>query len=422
MELKTILKDQRRELEEKFQATNFVKREFEEKAREFLKSKLVKVTTGVRRCGKSFFTYSLLKDLSFGYANFDEKILLSVDPLKIFSTLIEIHGPINTFFLDEIQNLEGWELFVNKLQRGGYNVFISGSNARLLSKELATHLTGRHIPLEIFPFSFKEFLSALNFKEDLETTKGQSLAKHYLLQFLEIGGFPEVVVEKENPSVYLRNLFYDIIEKDVILRYKVAYKSVIRELAFTLISNFSNYLSFRKIKESFGLGSEHTVKNYVDYLSEAYLFFFLSKFSFKPIEIERSAKKIYSIDCGMINSVGIKFSENRGKFLENLVALELLKRKSYWFNDWEIFYFKDYQQNEVDFVLKEGLKIKQLIQVTYADKKDEIEKREIKSLVKASELLKCENLLIITWDYEDEILVGNKKIVCKPLWKWLLEQ
>jgi predicted AAA+ superfamily ATPase len=189
-----------------------------------------------------------------------------------------------------------------------------------------------------------------------------------------------------------------------------------------LISNFSNYLSFRKIKESFGLGSEHTVKNYVDYLSEAYLFFFLSKFSFKPIEIERSAKKIYSIDCGMINSVGIKFSENRGKFLENLVALELLKRKSYWFNDWEIFYFKDYQQNEVDFVLKEGLKIKQLIQVTYAEKKDEIEKREIKSLVKASELLKCENLLIITWDCEDEILVGNKKIVCKPLWKWLLEQ
>jgi predicted AAA+ superfamily ATPase len=421
MDLKTILKDQRRELEEKFKVTNVVKREFEERGKEFLKSKLVKVTTGIRRCGKSFFTYSLLKDLNFGYVNFDEKILLSLNPLKILSTLIEIHGTINIFFLDEIQNLEGWELFVNKLQRGGHNVFITGSNAKLLSKELATHLTGRHIPLEIFPFSFKEFLAALDFKEDLETTKGKSLAKHYLVEFLEMGGFPEVVVEKENPSVYLRTLFYDIIEKDVILRYNIAYKSVIRELALTLISNFCNYVSFRKIKESFKLGSEHTVKNYISYLNEAYLFLGLSKFSYKPKEIERSVKKIYCIDCGMINNVATRFSENRGKFLENLVAIELLRRKNYWFNNWEIFYWKDYQQHEVDFVVKEGLKIKQLIQVTYANNRDEIEKREIRALLKASYLLKCDDLLIITWDYEDEIKVNDKTIKCLPLWKWLLK-
>ena len=335
--------------------------------------------------------------------------------------LIEIYGPITTFFFDEIQNLEKWEFFVNKLQRGGYNVFITGSNAKLLSKELSTHLTGRHVSLELFPFSFREFLTAINFKEDLETTKGKSLAKHYLHEFLQIGGFPEVVVEKENPSIYLRTLFYDIIEKDVILRYKIAYKSVIRELALTLISNFSNYLSLRKIKERFGLGSEHTVKNYLNYLSECYLFFFLSKFSTKPIEIERSVKKVYCIDCGMINSFAIKFSENKGKFIENLVALELLRRRSYRFENWEIFYFKDYQQHEVDFVVKNGLKIEKLIQVTYATEKDEIERRELKSLLKASEVLKCKNLLVITWDYEDEIFVDGKKIVCIPLWKWLLE-
>jgi predicted AAA+ superfamily ATPase len=421
MDLRTILKDQRRELEEKFKATNIVKREFEEKGKEFLKSKLVKVTTGIRRCGKSFFTYSLLKDLNFGYVNFDEKILLSVDPMKIFSTLIEIHGPINMFFIDEIQNLEGWELFINKLQRGGYNVFITGSNAKLLSKELATHLTGRHIPLEIFPFSFREFLAAFNFKEDVETTKGESLAKHYVLEFLETGGFPEVVVEKENPSLYLRTLFYDIVEKDVILRYSITYKSVIRELALTLISNFCNYVSFRKMKESFELGSEHTIKNYISYLNEAYLFFTLSKFSYKPKEIEKSIKKIYCIDCGMINNVAIRFSENKGKFLENLVAIELLRRKNYWFNNLEIFYWKDYQQNEIDFVLKEGLQVKKLIQVTYASSKDEIEKREIKALLKASELLKCKDLLIITWDYEDKIKIKNKVINFLPLWKWLLK-
>jgi uncharacterized protein len=421
MNLRTILKDQRRELEEKFKNTNVVKREFEEKGKEFLKSKLIKVTTGVRRCGKSFFTYLLLKDLDFGYVNFDEKILLSLDPLQIFSTLIEIHGPVNVFFLDEIQNLDGWELFVNKLHRGGYNVFITGSNAKLLSKELATHLTGRHIPLEIFPFSFREFLASLNFKEDVETTKGKSLILHYLLEFLEKGGFPEVIVEKENPSIYLRTLFYDIVENDVILRHNIGYKSTMRELAFTLISNFCNYVSFKKIKESFGLGSEHTVKNYINYLNEAYLFFTLNKFSYKPREVERSVKKIYCIDCGMVNNVAMRFSENKGRFLENLVAIELFRRKGYWFNDWFIFYWKDYQQNEVDFVIKDRLKIDQLIQVTYASGKDEVERREINALIKASKLLKCKNLLIITWDYKDEVMIGNKKIVFKPLWEWLIK-
>ena len=192
-------------------------------------------------------------------------------------------------------------------------------------------------------------------------------------------------------------------------------------MAITLISNFKNYISFRKLKEKFGLGSEHTIKNYINYLSEAYLFFFLNKFSFKPMEIEKSNKKVYYIDIGIANSVAIKFSENKGKFLENLIAIELLRRKSYWFNNWEIYYFKDYQQNEVDFLIKEGLEIKQLIQVTYASSKDEIERREIKSLIKASELLKCKDLLIITWDYEDEIKENNKVIKCVPLWKWLLE-
>jgi predicted AAA+ superfamily ATPase len=175
------------------------------------------------------------------------------------------------------------------------------------------------------------------------------------------------------------------------------------------------------MKESFELGSEHTIKNYISYLNEAYLFFTLSKFSYKPKEIEKSIKKIYCIDCGMINNVAIRFSENKGKFLENLVAIELLRRKNYWFNNLEIFYWKDYQQNEIDFVLKEGLQVKKLIQVTYASSKDEIEKREIKALLKASELLKCKDLLIITWDYEDKIKIKNKVINFLPLWKWLLK-
>ena len=369
MDIRRILADQKRELEEKLKTEKIVKREFEEKAKEFIDSKLIKVITGIRRCGKSFFTALLLKDLNFAYINFDERVLLSLEPEKIFSILLEIYGDVKILFLDEIQNVEGWELWVNSLQRKGYNLIITGSNAKLLSKELATHLTGRHIPLEIFPFSFREFLLSKDFKEDLKTTKGESLVKHYLEEYLSVGGFPEVVVEGENPNIYLRNLFYDIVEKDIIARYKIVFKSVIRELAITLISNFTNYVSFRKLKEKFGLGSEHTIKNYLDYLKETYLFFFLNKFSFKPIEIERSNKKVYCVDTGIINSVAIRFSENKGRFLENLVAIELLRRKSYWFNNWEIYYFKDYQQNEVDFLIKEN----------------------------------------------------NKTIKCIPLWKWLLK-
>jgi len=320
----------------------------------------------------------LLKNRNFGYVNFDERELIKTNLDNLLSGVKEVYGDVKILFLDEIQNVEGWELFVNSLQRKGYNLIITGSNAKLLSKELATHLTGRHIPLEIFPFSFREFLLSRDFKEDLKTTKGESLVKHYLEEYLNIGGFPEVVVKKENPNIYLRNLFYDIVEKDIIARYKIVFKSVIRELAITLISNFTNYISLKKLKEKFGLGSGHTIKNYLDYLKETYLFFFLNKFSFKPIEIEKSNKKIYCIDTGIINSVAIRFSENKGKFLENLVAIELLRRKNYWFNNWEIYYFKDYQQNEVDFLIKENLKIKQLIQVT------------------------------------------NKIIKCISLWKWLL--
>ncbi|MBC7113044.1 MAG: ATP-binding protein, partial [Candidatus Methanomethyliales bacterium] len=386
-------------MEEKFKRTKVIEREVLSKLKEVMGSNLVKVTTGIRRSGKSFLTYSLLKDSDFGYVNFDEPILLNALAEDVLSSLIEIYGRnLKVIFLDEIQNLEDWELFVNKLQRSGYNVFITGSSAKLLSRELSTHLTGRHIPIEVFPFSFREYLKSVGFNEDLETTRGISLVKHELLNYIERGGFPEVVVEKENPRIYLRQLYNDIIEKDIIFRYNIAYKTTFREIALTALSNFGRQVTYNSLKKQFGLRSDHTAKNYLSYLNESYLIFYINKLSFKPREIEMSPKKIYCIDTGIIKTVSVGFREDFGRIMEDLVAIELLRRRSYWLKGADIYYWRDYQQNEVDFVMKEGTNAKQLIQVTYASGRDEIEKREIRAMIKASEQLNCRDLLIITWD------------------------
>ncbi|MEM5828596.1 MAG: ATP-binding protein [Candidatus Aenigmatarchaeota archaeon] len=420
MKITQIIKDQFFELEEKFKITKVVDREAKSIAIDLLKSNLVKVTTGIRRSGKSFFTYSLLKGTKFGYVNFDDEILANYDTNSILSSIFEVYGKVNTLFFDEIQNLKNWELFVNRLHRAGFNVFITGSNAKLLSKELATALTGRHINIEIYPFSFREYLKAKEIEVNIESTIGQGIIKKELKEYLDVGGFPEILVNKENPKIYLRNLFNDIIEKDIIRRYRIKYSRTFKEIALNVVSNFSRYLTYNSIKKQFNLGSDHTAKNYLEYLKEAYIIVTFDALHFKPKEIIKSPKKVYLIDTGFIRNISISFSENFGLIIENLVAIELLRKRSYWHNDWEIYYFKDYQQNEVDFVIKEGIKIKQLIQVTYASSKDEIEKREIKALLKASNLLKCKDLMIITWDYEDILKIDNKEIKCIPLWKWLL--
>ncbi|MCK4730517.1 MAG: ATP-binding protein [Candidatus Aenigmarchaeota archaeon] len=420
MEVKGILKDQKSEIKDIINRKNIVKRDAQTHFKNIFQSKLVKITTGIRRSGKSIFTYIILKNESFGYVNFDDDRLIDVKSDDIFSALLEIHGnKLKVLFFDEIQNLDNWELFINRLNRLGYNIFITGSNSKLLSKELATHLTGRHISMEIFPFSFAEYLKAIKFDEDLETARGTSLAKHELENYLLNGGFPEIVVEKENPKIYLRELYRKIVERDIILRYNIAYKKTFKEISLSMLSNPGRLISYNKIKRQFKLGSDHTVKNYLSYLEESYLILPLNKFSYKPREIESSEKKIYAIDTGMANHAGIKSTKDNGPLLENIIAIELFRRKSFNQN-MEIYYWKDYQQREVDFVVKEGLKVKQLMQATYISNREQIKPREIRGLLEASKELKCNNLIIITWDCEGEERIDGKKIKFIPLWKWLL--
>ncbi|MEO0202978.1 MAG: ATP-binding protein [candidate division WOR-3 bacterium] len=421
-EIKMAIVEREESMLKTFKEENIIERENLENVKNSIKKGIANIIVGIRRCGKSIFAFQLSKNESFGYVNFeDERLDISAEELnKVLEAIYSIKGNVNLLILDEIQNIQGWEKFVARIINDK-KVIITGSNARLLSKELATFLTGRHVEYKLFPFSFREYIKfkGFEFKEkDYYITENIAKIKNLLKEYLKKGGFPLV----ENFGfIFLSENYKDIVERDVIQRFNVKNVRIFKDFSRYLISNSTNEISYNSLKNIFNV-SVRTISNWINYLETAFLFFELERFSPKLKQQILAPKKIYCIDSGIINTIAFKLSENIGKLMENLVAIELLRKKSYWFDNWEIYYFKDYQQNEVDFVIKEGLEIKQLIQVTYASNKDETEKREIKALLKASELLKCKDLLIITWDYEDEINVENKTIKCIPLWKWLLKQ
>ncbi|BFI73124.1 ATPase AAA [Nanoarchaeota archaeon] len=418
MDIREILIRQKKELEE-LNKKELVKREVNID----INKEIIKVITGIRRCGKSTFGYLLLKDKNFGYINFDERELLDFKSTEIEKGIKEIYGNTKFLFIDEIQNYDKWELWINSLYRRGYNLIITRSNAKLLSKELSTHLTGRYISIELFPFSFREILDYLKFnKENLDFDKEkQGEILKILKDYLEIGGFPEIWVKNLDIN-FLKTLFNDILLKDIVIRWKVKYIELLEELSYYLINNFSSYYTINKIKNSLDFRSKETVKNYIKYLEEAYLIFSLNNFSFKFKEVLKSPKKIYIIDNGIINAIRHNYMENIGRLMENLVFLSL--RRKYKENE-NIFYFEN-NNYEIDFLIKEGNKITKLINVTYVNNFDEIDKRETRSLIHGYDLFKEYNpeLIIITWDYEDEKEISwfNKKgkIRFIPLYRWLL--
>lgn len=402
---------------EKLLGEKYVEREMPQKVMKSIDQDLIKTITGPRRAGKSVFAIILLKNRDFAYLNFDDEELLKINDYdEILKGLIQVYGKKDYILFDEIQNLDGWELFVNRLKRKGLNLTLTGSNSKLLSKELATHLTGRYLEIKILPFSFREFLETKKFEigeMDLISKETRGGLLNLLTGYLENGGYPEVVIKGYGRD-YLKTLFDGIIFKDIVKRYNVRYSSKLYELALYLASAISKSASYTKIKNSLDFRSVHTVENYMKYLEEAYLFVTLNRFSYKLKEQLKSPKKTYCIDTGLANAVGFKFTENTGGTMENLVAIELIRRGS------EIYYWKNHFGEEVDFVVKEGYRIKQAIQVTYVSSKKELERREMKALVKASKELKCRNLLVITWDYEGAEKYQDRKIKFLPLWKWLL--
>jgi predicted AAA+ superfamily ATPase len=423
--IQTILNDQRQDIQRICKEKNIIERENLIFWKKTMDSNLIKVVTGVRRSGKSVLSFQLLNNRNYAYINFDDERLVGLKASDLNTVLEACYQQLGEFtyiFLDEIQNIEGWELFVNRLNRQGFNVLITGSNAKLLSKELATHLTGRYLSMELFPFSFREFLTYEKFpilKKENYSTKEKSFFIKKLQNYILYGGFPEALKDKNLLKNYLTTLYSTILTKDVISRYKIQYVTTLREIANYLLTNFSKYITYNSIKKNFNLKSPHTSKKYISYLQEPYLFFLLDKFSFKYKEVVASAKKVYSIDTGLINAISFESSKNFGRLIENVVVIELLRKKIS--NPLtELYYWKNYQQQEVDFVVKYGPKVQKLIQVTSAYTKDEIEKREYTAILKASEELECINLLMITWDYEATETINRKKIKFIPLWKWLI--
>lgn len=391
-------------------------------AKKFIDSDLIKIITGPRRAGKSVASFLLLKEKKFAYLNFDDENLLKVENYdEIIKAIFEVYPESKYLFFDEIQNLKNWEIFVNKLHRRGYNLIITGSNAKLLSKELATSLTGRYIPIEIFPFSFSEFLDAKGWeieKEKVNIPEIQGKILNYLDEYMRNGGFPEVVVKNLEARTYLETLSNSILFKDVVKRYNLRFSQKIYDLNNYLNSNFSSEFSFSKLKNILDFRSTVTLQNYLSYLEESFLVFILNRFSFKVKEQIKTPKKVYIVDNGFCSYMSPGFSMDYGKLMENLVFVEIMRR-GYKLNK-DVFFYKTRNNKEVDFILKKGINIEKLIQVCYKIEDLKTKERETKALIEASQDLDCDDLLVITWDVEDEKISQGKKIKFIPIWKWLL--
>lgn len=420
MDLQSIIKEQRQELEKIERDERIIDRERLKEAKSYLSHPNIVVITGIRRCGKSVFSYLMDKDSKFAYVNFDDERLAGLkteDLDRILQAFYELYGDIEYIILDEPQNIKGWELFANRLRRTK-KLIVTGSNSQLLSGELATHLTGRYIDLKLMPFSFREFLKFKAFKEvNAYTTKEKAEIINLLQEYLSFGGFPEVY--KFGKSILL-TIYETILNKDLILRYNINKIKEFKDLAKFLVSNSSEEITYSKLSRTLGIKHVSTVSNWISYFEKAFLFFKLERFDFKLKQQFIAPKKTYCIDTGIVDLMGFKFSENRGKILETAIGIELRRRKE---KDifLETYYWKDAQQNEVDFVIKEKTKVTQLIQATYISNRQELKENRISSLLRASKDLKCNNLLFITWDFEGEEDFKGKNIKFIPLWKWLLE-
>src|SRR3989338_6306281 len=301
------------------------------------------------------------------------------------------------------------------MQGKGCKFFITGSNASLLSKELGAKLTGRNIPVELFPFSFEEFLSFKGFRlseKGLSLTTERAAAKKHFAEYLRHGGMPEY--SKYQEATLLKRGYEGILYRDIVARYGIKQVKPLRELGLYLLSNIGGTFSYNNLKNALGVGSINTIKSYADFLENSYLIFLVNKFSYSLKQQFVAYKKIYCIDNGLAEAAAFQFSRNKGKFLENLVFLELKRKFS------EVFYYKTTNNLEVDFLVRSGKKDLRLIQVADHLDNEKTRQREINALVKAMGELKLRKAFILTEDTEEEIAQEGKVIKVTSVYKWLL--
>lgn len=386
-----------------------------------MKSPQIVIIKGVRRSGKSTILQHIRQHSTEQnyYFNFDDDRLVQFtveDFQQLYELFIEIYGAQKTFFFDEIQNILEWERFVRRLHNNGNKIYITGSNATMFSRELGTRLTGRYIAIEIYPFSFQEYLKycqADNYKKTPRTTEINMQLKKYFNQFMTDGGLPEYLLSKQKD--YLHTLYESIIYRDVIARYRLNDR-VIKELVFYLASNIGKDVSFNALRKMLSLASASSVSDYCHYLEDSYLCFFLNRFDFSLKKQILYVKKVYFVDQALAKTVGFSFSEDRGRLLENIVFLELKRRYK------EIYFHR--QKKECDFLVRESGHITTALQVCVTVSNAETKKREISGLLEAMDMYDLNEGFILT---ESETAVEeveynhqSKTIKIIPIWQWLL--
>ena len=413
-ELKRIIIDQN-----KAPGEDYIKRELLGKLKEQMDHPFIVIISGIRRSGKSTLLQEIRKiskEKSY-YLNFDDDRLNEFtikDFQAAWELFIELYGPEHTFYFDEIQNIDEWETFVRRLFDNGNKVYITGSNASMLSRELGTRLTGRHVRYDIYPFSFREYLDFKKVKLDKNSvylTEQRAILKRYFNEYLKEGGIPEYL--KYGNRDHLKALFDNILYRDVLSRYNLSNEKTLKDLVHYIASNIGKEVSFNSLRKTLQVSNPTTIKEYLNYFENSYLMFTIPMYSESLKKQIYSNKKVYFIDTGLAQNISFRFSEDRGRMLENLVFIHL-KRKNR-----EIYFHRG--KKECDFLTIEGTEVKEAIQVTKSLDNPKTKERELEGLLEALKAYDLEKGLILTEDTEDEFDVEGKKIIVIPIWKWLLE-
>ncbi len=384
----------------------------------YIASRQIIIISGIRRCGKSSLLYLIkqqmnLDEAEYCYFNFDDERMVAGSTAleEIYSIHLEVYGKEPVLFLDEIQNVYAWEKFVNRMYEQGIKIFVTGSNANLLSSEISTSLTGRNKIIELFPFSFNEYLrfTGNTYIPDRLTTKSKSLIIKDFNHYLKNGGFPLVV--KENDIELINSYFQDIFYRDIISRYSLTQINEIKQIGLYFAANAGKLFSYATLQKISGVKSLSSIKDYLYYYAQSYLFFYLKKFDYSLKKQIMNPKKVYTIDPGFANRIGFNFSENKGRILENIVFLELLRQGK------DVYYYSG--KNECDFVIKQGMEIVEAIQVSY-DINVSNEKREYEGLMEAMRVYDLKQGLLLNYGDEKIIQMDTVEIKIIPVWKWIL--
>lgn len=417
--IEQVLMDQKGELEMRRGEKLCHRREVEQIDME---SPQAQVVIGVRRSGKSTLCFQALEraGVKYAYMDFDDERLMGVraeDLNDVLEVAYKVYGEFRHLFMDEVQNVDGWHLFVNRLLRSGMRVILTGSNAKLLGGDLATHLTGRSKEIALYPFSFGEFCTMKGVDTEGMTTKLKAFRRGAFDEYMRRGGFPEMMAMSDSRT-YVRDLVKNILQRDVQQRFSVTFRAAFEQLASHVMNIAPGVVDVKEMAEMLKIRSEHTVKNYIDYLKQAYLLIGLQKYSQKS-KLRMTQEKEYTVDVALMDGrENAMAGENLGWRLETVVCVELMRRCRA--RGYDVYYLRE-RQGECDFVVCRGKEVVEAIQVSYDISNEKTRRREMEGLMLAKKRTGCGNLLLLTDWVDEDVEWKGEKVRVRPVCEWVLE-